>query len=81
MQFDPELYVVKDGCIGKGKGFVSAFAVIIISDFLSVLAKCVDLSEALFTVILRVPDDFSFNHIDHFFCNVGGVIGQTLDMP
>jgi hypothetical protein len=26
---------------------------------------------------LRVADNFPFNHVDYFFGNVGGVIGQT----
>ena len=81
MQFDPELYVGKDGYVREGNQFVSAFAVITISNLFSVISKFVVFSVALFAVILRVPDDFSFNHIDHFFSNVGGVIGKTLDMP
>jgi hypothetical protein len=31
--------------------------------------------------ILPMPDNLSFNEVDNFFGNVGGMIGDTLKVP
>ncbi len=33
------------------------------------------------SIQLAVPDDVAFDHIDHLFGDVGGVVGQPLDVP
>ena len=34
-----------------------------------------------FLVVLGVPDNLTFDEVDHFFGNIGGVIGEAFQMP